>query len=83
MFIDNACPPGRPWNPMYVNYATFIREMLIEDIQSEQKAIENYKYHITLIHDKYIRKLIERIILDEEYHLKLFKQQYEKYSNLY
>lgn len=83
MYIDNACPPGRPWSPMYVNYTTFIREMLMDDIKSEQKAIDNYKYHITLINDTYIRKLLERIILDEEYHLKLFKHEYEKYSNLY
>ena len=83
MFIDNFCPPGRLWNPMYVNYATCIKEMLIEVIQSEQKAIENYRYHLTLIQDKYIRKLLERIILDEILHVKLFTQEYEKYSNLY
>lgn len=83
IYIDNACPPGRLWSPTYVNYTTFIKEMLMEDIQSEQKAIENYRYHITLIQDKYIKKLLERIILDEELHLKLFTQEYEKYRNLY
>lgn len=83
MYINNGCPLGKPWNPMYVNYITYIREMLMEDIQSEQKAIENYRNHITLIHDKYIRKLLERIIIDEELHIKLFTQELEKYSNLY
>lgn len=83
MFVNNVCPLGKLWTPNYVNYATFIREMLKEDIQSEEKAIENYRYHITLIQDKYIRKLLERIILDEELHLKLFMQEYEKYSNLH
>lgn len=83
MFIDNVCPPGRLWSAMYVNYSIFIREMLMEDIQSEKKAIENYRYHITLIQDKYIKKLLERIILDEELHIKLFTQEYKKYSNLY
>lgn len=83
MYINNACPLGKFWRSTYVNYTTLIKEMLIEDIKSEQKAIENYKYHITLIQDKYIRKLLERIILDEELHVKLFTQEYEKYSNLY
>ena len=83
MFINNARPLGKPWSPMYVNYATCIKKMLMEDIQSEQKAIENYKYHITLIQDKYIQKLLERIILDEELHVKLFTQVNEKYFNLY
>lgn len=82
MYIDNACPPGKFWSPEYVNYAICIREMLMEDIKSEKKAIENYRYHITLIKDKYIRRLLQRIILDEELHLKLFMQEYEKYSNL-
>lgn len=83
MYIDNACPPGRLWTSRYVNFTTVIREMIIEDIQSEQKAIENYRYHITLIQDRYIRELLERIILDEELHVKLFKQLYEKYTNRY
>lgn len=82
MFFDNACPHGRLWTPMYVNYTTYISAMLKADIQSEQKAIENYRYHITLIHDKHIVELLERIILDEELHLKLFTEEYEKYSNL-
>jgi bacterioferritin len=83
MYFDNAVPHGKLWSPMYVNYTTYIMAMLKEDIKSEQKAIENYKYHITLIQDNHIIKLLERIILDEELHLKLFTQEYEKYSNLY
>lgn len=83
VYIDNACPPGKFWTPRYVNFTTFIREMLMEDIQSEQKAIENYKYHITLIQDRYIRELLQRIIVDEELHVKLFKELYDKYSNRY
>lgn len=83
MYMDNACPLGKIWNSKYVNYTTFIREMLMEDIRSEQNAIKNYRYHITLIQDRYIRKLLERIILDEELHVKLFTQEYKKYSNVY
>jgi bacterioferritin len=82
MYINNASPHGKLWSPIYVNYTTYIMAMLKEDIKSEQKAIENYKYHITLIQNKHIIKLLERIILDEELHFKLFTQEYEKYSNL-
>lgn len=83
IFIDNAYPPGKPWNASYVNYSIPIKEMILEDMQSEQKAIETYKYHITLIQDGHVKKLLERIILDEELHLKLFTQEYEKYRSLY
>jgi bacterioferritin len=82
MYIDNGIPPGKLWSPLYVNYTTEIIKMLKEDIESENKAIENYKHHIALIQDKYIKKLLERIILDEELHIKLFTQLYEKYSKL-
>lgn len=82
MYIDNASPHGKLWSPMYINYTTYIKSMLKTDIKSEQMAVENYRYHITLVRDKYIIKLLERIILDEELHLKLFTQEYEKYSNL-
>lgn len=80
-FIDNAVPVGKPWNALLVNYDTRIKEMLLEDIKSEEIAIKTYKNHLTMIEDKYIRKLIERIIPDEELHLKLFIEMYEKYKN--
>lgn len=54
--------------------------MLLEGTKSERKAIENYKYHILIIKDSHIRELLERIILDEELHVKLFIELYEKYS---
>lgn len=82
MYIDNASPHGKLWSPIYVNYTTYIMAMLKEDIKAEKTAIENYKYHITLIQDRHIIRLLERIILDEELHLKLFTQEYKKHSNL-
>lgn len=80
-FIDSVYPNGRLWSARYVNFISSIREMLLEDIKAETQAIENYKRHIFMISDKHIRKLLERIILDEQYHLKLFKEMYEKYSS--
>ena len=47
---------------------------LTADIAGEKEAIQNYRKHQDLIADPYIRQLLERIIMDEEHHLKLFKQ---------
>jgi len=80
IYIDSACPPGQLWTSAYVNFTIFIKDMLLEDIKSEKKAIKNYKYHISIIKDRYIQELIKRIIKDEELHLKLFTELYGKYS---
>ncbi|AZV56907.1 ferritin-like domain-containing protein [Clostridium sp. AWRP] len=80
IYINSACPPGQLWTPAYVNFITFIKAMLLEDIKSEKKAIKNYKYHISIIRDRYIQELIERIIMDEELHLKLLTELYKKYN---
>jgi bacterioferritin len=83
IYIDNAFPPGNLWTARYVNFTISIRAMLAEDIRAEMKAIENYKYHISIIDDKYIKELLQRIIIDEELHIKLFNNMYEKYSSEY
>lgn len=80
IYVSSACPLGQLWTPAYVNFTTYIKKMLKEDIEAESKAIETYKYHISIIKDKYIRQLLERIILDEELHLKLFYDMFKKYS---
>lgn len=80
IYYDNANPPGRLWTSGYVNFTVSIKEMLTEDINSEMMAIENYKYHISVIDDKYIKKLLQRIIDDEELHVKLFREMYSKYD---
>lgn len=63
-----------PWRSNYINYSVNIRDIINIDIDAEEKAIEYYKYTIEIIKDKYVRKLIERIIMDEELHLKIFKE---------
>lgn len=63
-----------PWRSNYINYNTNFKNIINIDIDAEEKAIEYYKYSIKIIKDKYIRKLIERIIMDEELHLKIFKE---------
>lgn len=79
VYTNSVCPCNKLWTAEYVNYNNCIKDMLLEDIKSEEKAIDQYKAHICLIKDKYIRKLLERIIMDEKLHLKYFKETYEKY----
>ncbi len=69
----------RLWNAGNVNYNTSLKEILEIDINAEKQAINNYQCYLKIIKDKYIIKLIERIIEDEEIHLKIFKQLYNKY----
>jgi Mn-containing catalase len=77
IFTSSVCPCGQMWTANYVNFDTCIKEMLLEDIRAETKAIESYEKHLCLINDKYIKKLLERIILDEKLHLKIFKELYK------
>lgn len=50
--------------------------MLRSDIVAETEAIKQYKLHWKIIEDKYIRALIERILEDEEEHLRIFEKLY-------
>ena len=69
---------GEFWNGTYVQYSTNIKNLLIDDINSEKAAISNYRKHIELIKDKNIQKLLKRIIADEELHVIIFTQYLEQ-----
>lgn len=69
-----------PWNALYINYSVDIKEIIDLDIEAETNAIKYYKYILTIIKDKYITEIIKRIIMDEELHLKIFKEYKEKLS---
>lgn len=69
-----------PWTADFVPYGNNLKEMLDIDIEGETMAIVNYRKSIELIDDKYIRALLERIILDEEVHLKIFHELKQKYT---
>lgn len=69
----------RLWNAGNVNYDISLKQMIEADIESENVAIRNYQYQLAIIKDKYIQKLIERILEDEKIHLQIFKDLYQKY----
>ena len=61
------------WNGSFVNYIKNPRKALMFDIQAEENAILNYKKSIACSPNATVRALIERIILDEECHIVIFK----------
>lgn len=67
------------WDASYVFYGTNVCDRLASDITAEKQAIKQYRNHHFLIEDIYIKRLLERIIKDEEYHLKLFTQAAANY----
>ena len=61
------------WNSQYLSYETNPKCYLKENIASEKAAIVNYKTRLNQISDKSVRELLERIIMDEENHIRLFE----------
>lgn len=67
-----------PWSASYVNFTNDLKKMLKDNIIAEKDAIRNYKLHRLIINDTYIRELLNRIIEDEEEHIRIFESFYEK-----
>lgn len=61
------------WCSNRVNPTKDIKSFLLKNIESEKTAIKNYETRISQIDDPKIQKILKRIILDEEYHIKLFE----------
>lgn len=68
------------WCGNLVYYGCNVVDRLESDIKSEIDAIDQYNYHADLIDDPHIKKLIKRIVQDEEEHLKAFKKALKKYK---
>lgn len=56
-----------------------IREKLLLDIKGEVNAINGYKFIKSNINDKYIKRVLDKIISDEEVHISLFQEMIKKY----
>ena len=52
--------------------------MLEVDINSQKISIKNYEAHKKIINYKYIKLILDRIILDEKRHLEIFTRLYNK-----
>lgn len=64
------------WSPTFLNYNTSLEKAVVLDINNEKNAIKQYKDTINQIDDKNIIDIINRIILDEEYHIQLLTNIY-------
>lgn len=62
------------WNGSFANYTLNPRKYLRENILAEQNAIMNYERTILNLSSDSVKMLLERIILDEEVHIGIFKQ---------
>lgn len=69
-FVDNGVMTF--WNAKFVYYSGDVYDKLSANIRHEATAIHNYRSHQQQIDDPFIQKVLERIILDEKYHLQLF-----------
>lgn len=61
------------WNSRYLEYGKNIRAFLCANIQAEKEAVAAYKKRICQIEDPKVRAVLQRIILDEEYHIRIFR----------
>lgn len=66
------------WNADYVYYDQDLKTILEIDIESESQAIHNYQLILMTVEDIEVQKLIQRIILDEQLHLKIFQDFYQQ-----
>ena len=68
---NNRCQ----WKSDNVKYHfASVYEVLTYNIESEKKAIEEYRYLIKHTQNKSIKDLLDRIILDEQTHLEIFNR---------
>ena len=66
------------WTPKFLTLSKNPSEMIRLDIQAEKEAIAQYRKHVQMINDKYVKNILQRIIKDEEYHIFLFQSLLEK-----
>lgn len=62
------------WNGSFVNYTLDTKKFLRQNILAEETAILNYERTILNLSEDCLKQMIERIIVDEEIHIKLFKE---------
>lgn len=77
--VDSNIECILPWNGNYIDYSIDLKEILLEDIDKEMKAIRRYQKHIEEIGDCYIKQILKRIIEDEEIHVVCLQSLYHKY----
>ncbi len=69
------------WTPKFLDIPGNVRRMIMADIEAEKAAINQYRMHIKMINDRHVNAVLERIILDEEYHIMMLKTLLNETAN--
>ncbi len=64
---------SRMWTPEFLTIPEQEKRMIEADIEAERAAINQYRVHINMIQDEFVNEVLERIILDEEYHIMILQ----------
>lgn len=73
---------GNFWRGSFIYYGTNLCEQLKADIDAEYGAIGSYINHINMIDDPNIKLILQRIILDERVHIRLFNDALRKFCGV-
>lgn len=66
------------WSAKNIRYSRTPRQILLEAVMAEEKAISAYNEAVGTIKDEAVTCLLQRIIMDERLHLDIFKGLYKK-----
>lgn len=74
-----AAPARRPmvWNGNMVNYSQTVAMGMRQDMALEKAAIDAYRRQAAAIQDPHIVAILNRIIQDEELHMRIFRKYLE------
>lgn len=80
--IYTACPPYKNsyYNTSQISYSKTRQKMLMDDLSGEIYAVESYKKMLDLLTNEDVSAIIQRIMLDEELHVKVLKTELEKFT---
>jgi len=71
---------GRPWTALYLKYIKNPKLIILMNIQGEKTGIKGYRQSIEMTNNTQVKKLLERIILDEELHLQILEKMLAKFE---
>lgn len=66
------------WSPSCLNLPENPCSMIRADLEAETGAVNQYKMHIKMINDTCVNAVLDRIIMDEEYHIMILKALLEE-----
>lgn len=65
------------WSTKYIKRDTSLKNILINNINSEIEIIKEYRKITSIVENENIVTILNRIILDEELHIKIFNKIYK------